>query len=154
MVQGFIGAKPVQLVKSGDTVSVAYNLTLENGTLIDSTANGKPYTFVVGSSSTIKGFSYGIIGMRLNETKTFSIEPKDAYGEYDPSLVETTRIGPNQTYTVGEKITSMMFGLQGTIIFVNSTHATADFNTPLAGKTLVFTVTVLNINKTNDYLNP
>lgn len=153
-IQSVTGAKPVQLVKSGDTISVEYNLTLENGTLIDSSSNRTPYTFTVGSPNTIAGFSYGVIGMKVSETKTFSVAPKDAYGEYNTSLVETTEIGANQSYKVGDHVTSVMLGLTGTIIAANSTQATADFNPPLAGKTLVFTVKVLSINGTNDYLNP
>lgn len=142
-----------QTVKSGDTISVEYTLTLENGTLIDTNVNKTPYTFTVGSSTTIKGFSYGVIGMKVNETKTITIEPKDAYGEYNNSLVKTIPQN-NSNFTVGREIFSMLTGMKGIVTSVNSTHVTADFNHPLAGKTLVFEAKVINITKTNDYFNP
>lgn len=137
-------------VKTSDTIKVAYNLTLENGTLID---NSTSYIFQVGSSSTIRGFNYGVIGMKLNETKIFLVEPEDAYGEYDQSKVRTT-ISNNSTLKVGEVVISMLTKEKGIVTAVNSTHVTADFNVPLAGKTLTFEVKVLNITKASDYFNP
>jgi FKBP-type peptidyl-prolyl cis-trans isomerase 2 len=139
-----------QTVKTGDIINIAYNLTLENGTLIDDSTN---YTFQVGSPSIIRGFNYGVIGMELNETKTFSIEPQDAYGEYNQSKVKTT-ISNNSTLKIGDVIISMLTKEKGIVTFVNSTHVTADFNVPLAGKTLTFEVKVLNITKASDYFNP
>lgn len=139
-----------QTVKTGDIINIAYNLTLENGTLIDDSTN---YTFQVGSPSIIRGFNYGVIGMKLNETKTFSIEPQDAYGEYSQSKVKTT-ISNNSTLKIGDVIISMLTKEKGIVTFVNSTHVTADFNVPLAGKTLTFEVKVLNITKASDYFNP
>ena len=139
-----------QTVKTGDIINIAYNLTLENGTLIDDSTN---YTFQVGSPSIIRGFNYGVIGMELNETKTFSIEPQDAYGEYSQSKVKTT-ISNNSTLKIGDVIISMLTKEKGIVTFVNSTHVTADFNVPLAGKTLTFEVKVLNITKASDYFNP
>lgn len=139
-------------VKNGDNISVEYNLTLDNGTLIDSTVNRTPYTFIVGSSNTIKGFSYGVIGMKINETKTIVVQPKDAYGEHNESLVRTIQQN-NSNFTVGQEIVSIISG-RGIVTFVNSTHVTADFNLPLAGKTLTFEVKVLNITKEGDYFNP
>jgi FKBP-type peptidyl-prolyl cis-trans isomerase 2 len=139
-----------QTVKTGDVINIAYNLTLENGTLIDDSIN---YTFQVGSPSIIRGFNYGVIGMELNEKKVFSIEPQDAYGEYNQSKVKTT-ISNNSTLKIGDVIISMLTKEKGIVTFVNSTHVTADFNVPLAGKTLTFEVKVLNITKASDYFNP
>jgi FKBP-type peptidyl-prolyl cis-trans isomerase 2 len=152
LVLGCIAAKELT-VSNGDSISVEYNLTIDNGTLIDSTVNRTPYTFVVGSSNTIKGFSYGVIGMKLNETKTIIIPPEDAYGKYNSALVITIPSN-DSTLKVGDKITSVRTGLKGIVTFVNSTHVTGDFNVPLAGKTLTFVVKVINITKTKDYFNP
>jgi len=142
-----------QTVKSGDTVAVEYNLTIDNGTLIDTTVNKTPFTFVVGSEGVIKGFSYGVIGMKSNETKTITIVPEEAYGEHYDSLVRTIQMN-NTNFTIGQEITSLVTKEKGIITFVNSTHVTADFNHPLAGKTLYFEVKVVNITKTEDFFNP
>lgn len=140
-------------VKYGDTIAIEYNLTLEDGTLIDTTVNKTPFVFVVGSQDVIKGLSYGVIGMAINETKRIVVEPKDAYGEYNSSLVKTIPSN-NSNLTVGQEIISMLTKMRGRVIFVNSTHVTADFNHPLAGKTLIFVVKVVNITETKDYFNP
>lgn len=74
-------------VEPGDSVEVHY-IGKENdtGKLFDSSReSGKPLPFTVGAQQMIAGFDAGVIGMKLGETKTLIIAPKDAYGEYDPN---------------------------------------------------------------------
>ncbi len=79
-------------VESGDTISVHYIGTLEDGSLFDSSRDrGEPLSFTVGAGQMISGFDAGVVGMKLGETKTLTLAPADAYGEYDP---ERTQIVP------------------------------------------------------------
>lgn len=67
----------------GDTVSVHYVGTLDDGSEFDSSRQeGKtPLQFVIGKGNMIKWFEAGVLGMKLGETKKIRIEAKDAYGE-------------------------------------------------------------------------
>lgn len=67
-------------VAAGDTVSVYYTLTVE-GDVVDSNAGKQPFTFIVGSGQVIPGFDIGVIGMKVGEEKTFTVSPKEGYGE-------------------------------------------------------------------------
>ncbi len=69
--------------QNGDTVSVHYVGTHDDGTEFDSSRkDGRtPLEFVIGGGSMIKGFEDAVRTMKLGEKKTVRIEAKDAYGE-------------------------------------------------------------------------
>ncbi|MEI7477173.1 MAG: FKBP-type peptidyl-prolyl cis-trans isomerase [bacterium] len=46
-----------------------------------------PLTFIVGSGDVVSGFENAIEGMAIGETKTVTLAPKDAYGEYDSGKI-------------------------------------------------------------------
>ncbi|OFV67239.1 MAG: secreted protein containing Peptidyl-prolyl cis-trans isomerase, FKBP-type domain protein [Candidatus Syntrophoarchaeum caldarius] len=88
-------------VQEGDNITVNYIGRLENGTIFDTSYEDvardagvytpgrsyQPLTFQVGSGQMIPGFDKGVIGMKVNETKTVVIPPAEAYGEYDPAKI-------------------------------------------------------------------
>lgn len=92
-----ISSAKKEVVSSGDTISVDYVGTLEDGTVFDSSfeefakkaknynaQSGRKYeplSFTVGAGQMIKGFDAGVVGMKLGEKKTLILAPKDAYGE-------------------------------------------------------------------------
>ncbi|HEU5220752.1 MAG TPA: peptidylprolyl isomerase [Candidatus Nitrosotalea sp.] len=135
--------------KNGDKVKIEYTGTLEDGTIFDSSADhGNPLEFEVGSGQVIKGFDDAILGMKEGEEKQFSIEPADAYGEHDPTLVQKVprEIFPQDAELVpgllfeaglptGEKVPATITDVQGGIVSV-------DLNHPLAGKKLNFKIKV------------
>jgi FKBP-type peptidyl-prolyl cis-trans isomerase 2 len=139
------------VVASGDNVSVYYNGTLTNGTVFDSNFGKTPFQFTVGANEVIPGFDQGVIGMKLNQTKTITIPPNQAYGEINPSLIvkiPLTEFG-NQTITTGQVITQTSNGQQfyGLVTSVNKTTAVVNFNPKLAGQTLIFKIEVIAIHK-------
>ena len=76
------------VVEKGNKIKVEYEGKLETGEVFDSTEkHGNPLEFEVGSGQLIKGFDEAVIGMDVNEEKTFRIESKDGYGERKEELV-------------------------------------------------------------------
>lgn len=69
--------------QDGDTVSVHYVGTHDDGTEFDSSRqDGRtPLEFVVGAGSMIKGFEDAVRTMKVGEKKSVRLEAKDAYGE-------------------------------------------------------------------------
>ncbi|MFA6308115.1 MAG: FKBP-type peptidyl-prolyl cis-trans isomerase [Patescibacteria group bacterium] len=91
-----------QLVKSGDTVSVDYTGTLEDGTQFDSSIGKDPFSFTVGQGDVIAGWDQGLLGMKIGEERKLTIPSDLAYGVngYGP-------IPPNATLIFTIKLISI-----------------------------------------------
>lgn len=70
-----------QEVKSGDTVTVNYIGTLENGTKFDSSYDrNQPFTTQIGVGQVIKGWDEGIVGMKEGGKRKLIIPADLGYG--------------------------------------------------------------------------
>lgn len=68
-------------VKTGDTVSVHYVGSLQNGQEFDnSNKRGEPFEFTVGAGRVIKGWDQGVVGMKVGGTRILVIPADLAYG--------------------------------------------------------------------------
>jgi len=144
------GCVSKEIAQEGDTVSVLYCGTLDDGTIFDRNDNGErpPFTITLGQHQAIRGFENAIYGMSVGEKKTVRIAPEDAY-PYDPAQVVSfdrdeveSAIGD---VTVGQGIT--VSGFSGTIIEVTSDSVVVDFNLEISGQYLTFEITILEIVK-------
>ena len=69
-------------VKSGDTISIHYTGTLENGKVFDSSrTRGQPFETKIGVGQLIKGWDMGIPGMKVGGKRKLTIPYDLAYGE-------------------------------------------------------------------------
>ncbi len=83
-----------QEVKSGDTVTVNYLGTLENGTKFDSSYDrNQPFTTQIGVGQVIKGWDEGIVGMKVGGKRKLVIPSSLGYGEQGAG----SSIPPNAT---------------------------------------------------------
>lgn len=68
-------------VKDGDTVSVHYTGTLNDGQEFDSSKNrGIPFEFKVGAGQVIEGWEKGLVGMKVGGERSLVIPPEMGYG--------------------------------------------------------------------------
>lgn len=135
-----------------DTVRVHYNVSVQGGEVFESSLNSTPVEFILGSGKTIRGFEQGVIGMVPGETKIVTVPPEDAYGPVNGSLIQTIpRTGQLATMDLkpGYLEYTTPDGQSGRVLITNvtSTTVTVDENHPLAGKTLVFHITLVEIVK-------
>jgi FKBP-type peptidyl-prolyl cis-trans isomerase 2 len=93
----------------------------------------------------IPGLARNLVGLEINSTQTFEIPTSEAYGARDTKKIEmvpTRRLRKaNLEARVGNRV--QITGRSGTIIWVGGGRTRIDFNHPLAGKDLVFEVTVV-----------
>ena len=137
------------VIEAGDSVTLYYKGTLENGSVFDETSPGQPATFQVGVGSLIKGFDDGLLGMKVGESKHIEIPAADAYGEVNPAAIITVPQqqlrDANVIIVPGARINSSRG--QGIITAINADTHTVEinFNHPLAGKKLIFDVNIVKI---------
>jgi len=142
-----------QVVREGDAISVDYVLTLEDGTVYYSSIGNEPLNATLGQGQLIPGFEEQMIGMRVGETRTFTLPPEKAYGNYLPEMVGTfdrNRLPEGVEPEIGKQIqANLKDGTQTVAIitpFTNTT-ITLDANHPLAGQTLTFQIKLLKIDE-------
>ena len=141
-------------VTNGSTVTLHYKGTLNDGTEFDSSyERNEPMTITTGQGNLIAGFETALEGMTAGETKTFTIESADAYGDASPeafTTLEKTVFPDDFPFETG--MTVPLQGPNGQVIAtlteVTDTEVTCDLNHPLAGKDLTFEVEVLTVEET------
>ncbi|MCZ0861088.1 MAG: peptidylprolyl isomerase [Methanocorpusculum sp.] len=138
-------------VTNGNTIRVHYTGTLTDGTQFDSSEGRDPLEFVVGSGMVIPGFDNGVIGMEIGETRTIEIPAKDAYGEKSDEMIVVIprgEFGEGFTAEIGEQLLIQLGDgnqIPVTITQIDEETVTLDANHKLAGKDLIFTVTLVEI---------
>jgi len=66
--------------KSGQTVTVNYTGTLEDGTQFDTSIGRAPFSFPLGAGRVIKGWDEGVAGMKIGGKRKLTIPPELGYG--------------------------------------------------------------------------
>ena len=107
----------------------------------------EPMLVCIGWNWLLTALEEELVGMKVGETKTIEVPPEKGAGPRDPKkikLIAKTKLAKHGTRPVkGEEI---KFGNErGVITQVLGRRVRVDFNSPLAGKTLVFDVTVREI---------
>ncbi len=143
------GVSMKDVIEIGDSVTLYYKGTLEDGSVFDETSPGQPATFKVGVGGLIKGFDNGLLGMKVGESKRIEIPAVDAYGPVNPQALIDVPIkqlqDANILVVVGAKVSSSNGQAVITEIDQNAGKVKLDFNHPLAGKNLVFDVNIVKI---------
>ena len=139
-------------VEKGDRIKVEYEGTLEDGSVFDSSKNvGEPLEFTAGGQQVIPGFDNAVMGMEVGDKKTITLQPEEAYGDYDP---ERTQAVPKDSMPeeieVGSILLATLPGGQQVPVKVaeidsEKNEVTLDVNHPFAGKVLNFEITLVEI---------
>jgi len=144
-------------IDTGAKVTLHYKGTLNDGTQFDSSYDrGEPMTVTVGTGQLITGFEEALQGMTTGESKTFTLDPANAYGDRNPEAVtelEKSIFPEDMELEVG--VTLPLLNEEGqqflaTVSQVGETTITADLNHPLAGEDLTFNIEVLEIGEGTD----
>lgn len=161
--------------KKGDTITINYTGTLEDGTVFDSTLEGMecdedecgddsccddecgcghesgPMTFVLGEAILFPQIDEAIVGMSAGEKKKILIPAAEAFGDYDKEKVFTVpraELPEDLVPEVGDELVLSNEDdeeLGVTVLEATEDQVTFDGNHPLAGEDLTFEVELVSI---------
>ena len=130
--------------RRGDTVTISYIGTLDNGRIFDSTDEHGPLTITLGSDQVFAALETAVIGMAAGEAKNIVIPAADAYGprrEANILKVKRELFPAERELRVGEKLQLQFKGGVERIMLIleaDDQEVTLDGNHPLAGLDLTF----------------
>jgi len=137
-------------VEQDSVTTVHYTGTFLDGGVFDSSEGGPPLAFLVGHGNMIAGFEQEMMGATVGERREFTLTPDRAYGERDEDAVQQMERGLfPQDIELEKGMVLAAHSDQGPIqlhiISIDGDLVTVDFNHQMAGKTLLFSVEVVEI---------
>lgn len=138
-------------IKRGDVIRVQYEASYEDGTIFDSTKihDEEPLKFQIGAGQLLSGFENAVIGMEVEEEKTFTVRPTEAYGEFNPLLVEkidASQFPGDMSLELGKQIEVVGpngISSPGWIRLIEKDFILVDMNHPCAGKVINFKIKIV-----------
>ncbi len=137
--------------KTGDRVRVHFVGSLEDGRVFGSSSRDEPFEFVIGQQSILPAFEQAVIGMNVGETRKIEVPPEQGYGPFRKELVFSIPredMPPGIALEEGKvlriKLNDGNF-VFATIMQITDEKIILDGNDPLAGRTLFFEITLLEI---------
>lgn len=142
-------------VDDGHVVSMHYTLHVD-GEIVDTSRDSEPLQFIQGLGHIISGLEHELYDMRIGESKKVSVAAKDGYGEVDAQAFMDVPRGafpsdiPLQIGTQLELKDKSGHPAHARIDAVTSENVRLNMNHPLAGKQLVFEVTIAALRPATD----
>ena len=137
-------------IGAGSAVRIEYTLKDAAGAVLDSTRDREPLRYVHGNQDILPGLERALEGLRAGAETKVILTPDEAYGYVDPEAqTEIPReIVPAAAAVVGTRLTARNqegAARQVVVKEVRDQTIVLDMNHPLAGKTLVFEVKVVEV---------
>jgi FKBP-type peptidyl-prolyl cis-trans isomerase SlpA len=135
----------------GCEVTMHFQLTLEDGTVADSTIDHDPIQFVMGDGSLIEGLELALYGLKVGDKQVLTIEPREAFGFPDEESIHQM---PKSEFPAEMNIEEGMIiefdtpsgeRVPGALKEIKGDTVVVDFNHPLAGHEITFDVEIIDI---------
>jgi FKBP-type peptidyl-prolyl cis-trans isomerase SlyD len=132
-------------------IGIEYTLKDANsGEQLDTNVGQAPLEFIAGKGQIIPGLETKLVEMEENDKADVMVEPKDGYGEYNEEAVQTL---PKEQFAGIELTEGMsLYGtgengetVQVVVKSFTDSDVTIDYNHPMAGRTLMFSVAITSM---------
>jgi FKBP-type peptidyl-prolyl cis-trans isomerase SlyD len=147
--------KKPDVVADGVVVSLDYTLTVD-GEVIDTTQDEEPLEYLQGHKNIIPGLEKEMYGMAVGDAKDVQVPANQAYGDINPeAVVEVPRSDFPEDIPVELGVQLQVRDQQGDIMDaiiqkIEGDTVTLDFNHPLAGQDLNFSVKVVDLREATE----
>ncbi len=138
-------------IEDGDFIKIHYTGRFEDGTIFDTideevakeqgiydeNVRYGAYTIIVGAKHVVDGLDEDFIGKDVGYHGTVEVPPDKGYGEHQTELIKTYPISKFTEKPI-KGMQAIVDGNQGTVVMTIGRRVRIDFNSPMAGKTLIF----------------
>ena len=137
-------------ISSHKVVIIDYTVTDEQGEVIDTSKDEEPLAYIHGTSNLIPGLEKALEGKSAGDSLNVDVPPEEAYGLRDETSLQV--VSREQFEGVDDLQVGMQFEAQDdddvqlvTIAAIDGGDVTLDANHPLAGITLHFEVSIVDV---------
>ena len=138
-------------VDIGSSVTLHLALTLEDGSVAETTFEDEPVTFTMGDGTLVHGLELALYGLRPGDTQRLALYPEQAFGLHDPERVHRM---PRSGFPADIELTPgniIAFDtpageeIAGTLLSLDEQTVEIDLNHPLAGRRIIFDVEIIDV---------
>jgi FKBP-type peptidyl-prolyl cis-trans isomerase SlyD len=141
-------------ITDGKVVSLAYMMKAD-GIEVEGATADDPLDYLHGAQNILPGLERALQGARVGDVIQVTLQPGDAYGEYEDDKLETIdrddlpeeQVEPGMSVLLEDEDGNLF---DATIKEVNRDTVVLDMNDPLAGKVITYDVEVLAIRAADD----
>ncbi|MCC6802877.1 MAG: peptidylprolyl isomerase [Anaerolineae bacterium] len=141
----------MQTIQDDLVVSLRYVLTVD-GEVVTETG-GEPMEYLHGAEEILPGLEVALTGRKVGDKFSVTLQPEDAYGEYDEDEIE--EIDREDIPNIDELEVGMDvevededgYAYPAQVLEITDKVVVLDFNDRLAGKTLTYDVDVVGIRE-------
>lgn len=139
-------------ISSNSVASFHYVLKDESGEELDNSKSGNPMTYLHGHNGLLPGLEAALAGKSAGDSFSVTLGPEEAFGEVRENSemrVPLKHLQGARKWKPGMR--AVVHTEQGhrtvTVLKVGHSMATIDTNHPMAGKTIVFDIEVLEVRE-------
>src|SRR5690554_5688382 len=138
-------------IDKGTRVKLHFALKFEDGETVDTTFDKEPATLEIGDENLPENFEAYLMGLKAGDHKTFEVPPEKAFGQHNPSNIQTFKRHEFSADMVLEPGVVVSFAdarqqeLPGVVKRVEGDQVDVGMNRPLAGHTLQFRVQIIDV---------
>lgn len=146
--------KSPRVIGKGARVTLHFSVSLMDGSVVDSTKNKQPATFIVGDGNLLPGFEQAVFGLKAGDKRSIFLQAEQAFGPRNDKNVQ--RI-PKERFNQVDLEPGIVVSfadpsggeLPGVVNAIGDNYVMVDFNHPLAGKDINFDVEIINVTDAN-----
>ncbi len=133
-------------------VLMHYSIALTNGSVIESSFDSEPVEITMGHGDITEGMELALFGLKEGDSQTLALTPDQGFGIRGEDNIHHMLLSDFPEDLPPEIGLSYSFespegdDIPGTVISLKEDTAEVDFNHPLAGQEIVFTVNILGVN--------
>jgi FKBP-type peptidyl-prolyl cis-trans isomerase SlyD len=134
---------------------LAYTLTVD-GEVVEVVTREQPVEYLHGAQNIVEGLEAALAGKKAGDTFEVTVSPEEGYGEYLEDDIESfprsdfEELGELRAGMELEMVDEDGEVVDAIIMEVTPDEVVVDFNPPLAGKTLHYSVEVVDVRDATD----